>query len=79
MSYEIQVAKEEDETLETLKRMKAKGVRRMPVVNGEGVLVGILTVDDLIAVLAEQMKDLAALIDREQAKEHESRTGTTAV
>jgi len=41
----------------------------MPVVNGQGGLVGIISVDDLIKLLAEEMTDLSTLTSREQKKE----------
>ena len=49
--------------------MSEKGVRRIPVVDQQGVLVGILTVDDVIEVMAEQLKDVSLLIGREQRRE----------
>lgn len=73
MSYELAVSGEEDDVIDTVKRMRAKGVRRMPVVNRQGVLIGIVTVDDLIDLIAEQVKDLANLIGNEQKQERRSR------
>ncbi len=43
-------------------RMRTHGIRRAPVVDEAGRLVGIVTVDDIITILAEEMKDLAALV-----------------
>ena len=65
-------AYEEDSVLETLKRMRAHGVRRMPVIAADGSLAGILTVDDFIGLVAEALGDLAGLADR--ARAHEART-----
>jgi len=39
------------------------------VVNKQGVLEGIISVDDLIELLAEEMNDLVELIGRERKKE----------
>lgn len=54
---------------ETIQQMRKHGVRRMPVVNEDGALAGIISVDDLIALLAAELRELAKLISREQANE----------
>ena len=73
MSAELASARESDGIYETLQRMRAKGVRRMPVVNAGGSLVGILTADDLLALLADELTALARVASREQAREHSHR------
>jgi len=73
MSYELVTAGEDEDLIDTIKQMRSKGVRRVPVVNREQALVGILSVDDLIELLAEQVTDLARLISREQRREKEKR------
>ena len=69
MSAVLLTAEEKDGVLETVKRMRAEGVRRLPVVNAAGGLEGILTLDDLLSLLAEQMSDLVGLIACEQKRE----------
>jgi CBS domain-containing protein len=60
----------ESESLHTaLKKMQSAGVRRLPVVNGEGVLEGIVTLDDVMELLSEELTDLAKLVIHEQKKE----------
>jgi CBS domain-containing protein len=71
MSFELLTVVEEDGIMDTLKLMREKGVRRIPVVNQEGSLEGILRVDDLIDLLAEQMNDIVGLITYEQWHERE--------
>lgn len=73
MSFELLIAREEDGVMETINRMRSKGVRRIPVVNNRGGLVGILAVNDLIEVLSEQLMDLSKLIMGGQQREHEDR------
>jgi CBS domain-containing protein len=69
MSDNLVTARESDGLLETIKLMRTKGIRRLPVVNDDNELVGILSVDDLIDLLSEQIVDLARLIAREQGRE----------
>jgi CBS domain-containing protein len=73
MSRELVVGRETDSVLETLEIMRFKGVRRLPTVDGDGQLVGIVTVDDLIEVLAEELNELARIVAREQSHEVSTR------
>ena len=41
------------------------GVRRMPVVDDTGGLTGLVTLDDLVVLLAQEQNDLAAVITAE--------------
>ena len=66
MYRDIILGKENDDVNETIKIMRQKGVRRLPVVDDNGALVGIVTLDDLIDLIAEQLKDIAALIGKQQ-------------
>ncbi len=58
---------------EAIQYMRTKGVRRLPVVDGNGWLVGILALDDLLELLAEEMSAFARLVKREQKREMISR------
>ncbi len=73
MSVDLLVAREGDGLWETLQRMKAKGVRRVPVVDESGVLVGILAADDVLELLAEELGDLVKVFRREFSRERERR------
>jgi CBS domain-containing protein len=73
MSDQLVTAREGDDLLETLKMMRARGIRRLPVIDDDGALAGILTVDDLIDLFSEQIADLARLIAFEQKREQERR------
>ena len=66
MYRDIILGKENDDVNETIKIMRQRGIRRLPVVDDRGVLVGIVTMDDLIDLISEQLKDLAALIGKQQ-------------
>jgi CBS-domain-containing membrane protein len=73
MSTGVETAREDQGILETIERMRSAGIRRMPVLSEHGVLIGIVSVDDLIQLLAEEMGELAKLISREQRKEAHAR------
>ena len=53
--------------------MRAKGVRRIIVVNGEGALVGVVSIDDLLELLSSELFDLMKVVKREQDREKEVR------
>ena len=73
MSLDLLSIGEDDGISESLKLMKTRGVRRVPVLDGKGELAGILAVDDLIGLLAEELADISQLIEGEQEKERNSR------
>lgn len=73
MSFDLLTARESDDLLDTLARMRERGVRRAPVVNDVGALVGILALDDIIEVIAEQLASVAGLIGCERNREQRLR------
>jgi predicted transcriptional regulator len=69
MGPEVATVRESEGLFEALRAMRDKGVRRMPVVDAAGGLVGILTLDDLLSLLADEMTELAKLVSRERQRE----------
>jgi CBS domain-containing protein len=65
----LTICQEDEGLLECVRRMRVKGIRRMPVVDSDGSLVGIVTVDDIVQLLAEEMNAIGRLIAREQVEE----------
>jgi CBS domain-containing protein len=47
---------------EGIEALTSRGVRRAPVVDGSGSLVGIVTLDDLLPALASNLQELANLM-----------------
>jgi CBS domain-containing protein len=74
MSYELVTVDENVKLLDAVRLMKEKGVRRLPVINNKGGLEGILSVDDVIDLLAEELSNISRLISREQHREQTKRS-----
>jgi CBS domain-containing protein len=73
MSPELVRAREDAGVAETVALMRQKGLRRLPVVDAAGGLVGLVAADDLLELLAEEMSGLASIVAREQRRETEQR------
>jgi CBS domain-containing protein len=73
VTQELITAKEDSGIIESIQRMRFNGIRRMPIVDKEGGLVGIVTVDDLVRLLSEELSDLSSVISHEQAREREKK------
>jgi CBS domain-containing protein len=73
MSREPLTVREVDTVLDVLAAMRRRGVRRVPVVDAQGLLVGILALDDVLGVLAEQMRAVVAVIESGSSKEKQRR------
>lgn len=56
-----------------LKHMREVGVRRVPVVGTRDQLVGILSLDDVLQSLADQLSDVARAVRMEQKVERTAR------
>jgi CBS domain-containing protein len=73
MGPDVATVHESEGVFEALRYMRNKGVRRMPVTDREGGLIGILTLDDLLSLLAEEMTELAKLVSHERKREAAAR------
>jgi CBS domain-containing protein len=69
MSRDLVTSVEDESLSDAVKKMQSHGVRRLPVVNAAGGLEGIMTFDDVIELLSEEVTDLAKLVVREQKRE----------
>jgi len=72
MSQQLISVPETAGVIETIRLMRANGIRRIPVINEKGGLAGIISVDDMMDLLAEELTELAKVAPREQ--DHEART-----
>ena len=69
MSEGLIKARDTERMYDVRKKMRAGGVRRIPVVDAEDRLQGIIAFDDLVEWMAQELTDLAKLVSREQARE----------
>jgi len=69
MSREVYTVNEDEPARETIEQMRFKRVRRMPVVNDAGALVGVIALDDLLRTFAEDLTTLASVGARARATE----------
>jgi CBS domain-containing protein len=73
MSDDLVTAREDTSLADALKLMQGRGVRRLPVVDHTGALAGIVTADDVIRFLAEELGQLVQLMNHEEQVERRYR------
>ena len=52
--------------------MRSGAFRRLPVVGGDGTLVGLISLDDILSLLAEELREVGTLVEREMPSGTES-------
>ena len=60
---------ESEDILTALGTMRQEGVRRLPVVSGDGSLVGVVSSDDLMRALPAELSDTSMIVARAQFRE----------
>lgn len=73
MASRLFTVRADEGPLEAIHTMRSKGVRRLPVVNDQGRLLGIVTFDDLLAVIAGELGALTKVVNFEQSREATTR------
>jgi CBS domain-containing protein len=71
--HPVVVAHESEDPATALERMRTHGVRRIPIVSKHNRLIGILTVDDLLKLLAAEASTLTEIVTRQQHHERLAR------
>ena len=67
------VVRERDSIHDALRMMRDKGVRRMPVVTDTGALAGIVAIDDILELVAQEMDGFVRTVRSERAREATAR------
>jgi CBS domain-containing protein len=73
MTDDLLTAAEQDDVYLTIERMRLRGIRRVPVVTESGTLSGIVSADDLLTFLAEEMEELSRISPYQQQHERRAR------
>jgi len=73
MTTRLVIASGSEDAGAALARMRTHGVRRIPVVDDDAVILGIVTLDDLLKLHAEQAAALLDVIATEQTRESRTR------
>jgi len=73
MSAELLSVQEDAGIAETVELMRLRGIRRLPVTDADGALVGLIAADDILSLLAEEISGLAGMISREEKRERTAR------
>ena len=73
MSTDLLIGEENEQLTGLVQQMQSKGVRRVPVINAKGGLIGIISEDDIVEIIGEQLSNLASLVNRGGHREHATR------
>ena len=73
MRKPVIIAHDTEDVGTVIERMRSHGVRRIPIVDHTGVLVGIVTLDDLLLQVVEEANALVQTNRREQKEERQLR------
>ncbi|RPH54469.1 MAG: CBS domain-containing protein [Lysobacterales bacterium] len=69
MTRDPVIASEHDDLGALMTKLREAGVRRAPVVDTEGGLVGVIAMDDAVALVTNLLCDISGLIRQEQRVE----------
>lgn len=65
--------REDDSLIDVMRAMRRHGVRRLPVVGGSKALVGLVTLDDVLQILSEELGLLIGAIQGQISNERHKR------
>ncbi|EPZ52411.1 CBS domain protein [Bacteriovorax sp. BAL6_X] len=69
MTKNVVLCTPNDSVVDTIKKMQANGIKRLPVVNGRDQIIGIISSDDIIQTIGNELYDLSKIVNLEIEKE----------
>ncbi len=63
------VLNEQQPIIDALRRLHERGVRRAPIIDNSGALVGLISTDDLLGEISEQLLNLASIVGQQPRQE----------
>lgn len=67
MTEDVHTLQADDDSMKAAHEMAEAGVRRMPVVDDSGSPVGLVSLDDVIALAGEQLEDATTVIEKQSS------------
>lgn len=74
MNRELVMTDESDSLEQALRLMRRMGVRRLPVIGSRSMLTGVLSLDDILDVVAAEIGEISGTVRNEQRIEGALRT-----
>lgn len=68
MTDDLVTVSDDRGVFDLVRTMSEEGIRRMPVIDSSGGLAGIVTLDDILTLLAEEVQFLADVVDSQSPR-----------
>lgn len=68
MSEDLVTVRSDDGIFEVARTLGDAGVRRVPVVDDDGTLEGIVSLDDLVVVISEELAEISDVIEMQSPR-----------
>lgn len=69
MTAEVACISADASLIDAIALMKEKGIRRLPLINKDASLIGIVTLEDIMALLSRELTALAQVAERQKEME----------
>jgi signal-transduction protein with cAMP-binding, CBS, and nucleotidyltransferase domain len=72
MGEPLTTASDSEGIYDAIWHMRTRGIRRLPVVDARGMLLGVVTMDDIAAHLAAELADMVSIVPRQGRSERQA-------